>query len=105
MEKMRLIVLVDLPIQTRHERKAKRELCSSLFELGFSELQENVYTRVSNGRSNMDMQIARLRERCPETGIVRLLALTERQFRESALLAGEELVQESEIGAQQDIFL
>ena len=105
MEKMRLVALVDMPSSTRHERKVKREFEEWLFKSGFYQLQLGVYTRLTNGRSSADLYESRLRANQPETGMVRLFAMTEKQFREGALIAGTEQSQENEIGSQLDIFL
>ena len=105
MEKLRLIVLVDLPLETRHERKVAREFREALFKDGFSLLQENVYTRISNGRTNADLHKQRLKGAKPEVGLVRLFVLTENQFQEASILTGTDNTQESEIGSTLDIFL
>lgn len=105
MEKIRLVVLADLAAETRHERKVKREFEGHLFKSGFSLLQEGVFTRVADGRTNADLHERRLRSYTPETGTVRLLTMTERQFQSAEVLAGSERTQESEIGAQLDVFL
>ena len=105
MEKIRLIVLVDLPSSTRHERKVAHDFEQWLFKDGFVELQAGVYTRLADGRTNAELHAARTRNHRPETGTVRLLALTERQFQNADLLAGEESVQEREVTTELDIFL
>ena len=105
MDKLRLVVLVDMPTNTRHERKVAREFKEWLFKDGFSELQLGVFTRVADGRTNARMHEERLRAHQPETGPVRLFTMTERQFATGALIAGEESAQECEIGSQLDIFL
>ena len=105
MEKLRLVVLVDMPVGTRHERKVAREFREWLFKDGFSELQLGVYTRLVDGRSNARLHEERLCTHQPETGPARLFVMTERQFAEGQLLAGEESAQECEVGSQLDIFL
>lgn len=105
MEKLRIIVLADMPETTRHERKVARVFREHLFKDGFSELQVGVFTRVADGRSNANLHARRLKESRPETGPVRVLTLTEKQFSDSELLAGDESPQELEIGSQLDIFL
>ena len=83
MEKIRLVVLADLAVETRHERKVKREFEASLFKGGFSLLQEGVYTRLADGRTNAELHQRRLKAMRPETGTVRLIVMTERQFQNS----------------------
>ncbi|MDO4401235.1 MAG: CRISPR-associated endonuclease Cas2 [Coriobacteriia bacterium] len=105
MEKMRLLVLVDMPVGTRHERKVRREFLELLFSQGFSELQDSVYGRIAESRSSAAACKKRLRQNAPELGTVRLFVMTEAQFRDGKLLAGTESPQEREVGAALDIFL
>lgn len=105
MEKLRLVLLADLPKSSRRERKIAREFEENIFRGGFSKLQAGVYSRIADGRSSADMHKERLARYCPETGFVRLIVLTERHFQSSSVLTSEVNVQEEEIGAQLDIFL
>lgn len=105
MEKMRIVVLADLPADTRHNRKVKREFEELLFKSGFSCLQEGVFTRIADGRAHAQIHERRLVANAPDAGHVRFFTMTERQFQGATLLAGEERAQECEVGAQLDIFL
>ena len=105
MEKMRLIVLVDMPEQTRHERKVRRELLELLFTSGFAVLQAGTYTRVTDGRDSASAYERHLRAHAPDVGTVRVFTMTEAQFRNADLVAGCENAQEIEIGSRLDIFL
>ena len=105
MEKLRLVVLVDLPTSTRHERKVAREFSEWLFKNGYAELQIGVFTRLADGRTNARMHEDRLIKHKPELGLVRCFTMTERQFRNGELVSGTESAQETEIGPHLDIFL
>lgn len=105
MEKMRLVVLATVPQETRHERKVARQFGNALFKMGFSLLQEGVYTRAVDGRASAASFERKLSACCPECGMVRLFVMTERQFGESVLLTANESSQEMEVGSQLDIFL
>ena len=105
MEKMRLLLLVDMPTGTRRERAASRRFGEFLFQDGFAELQSGVYTRMVDGRSCAELHEMRLVENQPPIGTVRLFAMTERQFRSATLVAGSAMPQETEIESQLDIFL
>ena len=105
MERLRLVVLVDMPTQTRYERKLERELRELLFQDGFSCLQQGVYTRMAESRKSARAHERMLRKHCPKSGIIRLFVMTEAQFAQSSLLAGDDDQQEIEIGAQLDVFL
>lgn len=105
MNKYRLILLVDMPRETRHERKIDRAFQEWLFSNGYTLLQAGVYTRLANGQKQADAYALRVRANAPELGTVRVLALTERQFAAGALVSGASSTQEIEIGAKLDIFL
>ena len=105
MERFRIVLLVDLQPQTRHERKVAREFREALFKQGFSLLQEGVYTRAVDSRAQADSRLESLQRFRPGCGIVRAFVMTERQFEASTLLVGENPAQEAEIGSQLDIFL
>lgn len=104
-EKMRIVVLVELSQSTRHERKVRRVFLEALFKGGYTELQEGVFTRLAEGRDAAAMHIGRLRTQRPEFGTVRVLCLTEAQFAAGALVSGTETPQEEEIGSELDVFL
>lgn len=105
MNKYRLVLLVDMPEDTRHERKAARLFQEWLFSSGYTLLQAGVYTRLANGQKQADVFAHRVRSNAPAAGTVRMLVLTERQFEASVLVSGASPTQEVEIGAQLDIFL
>ena len=105
MEKLRLIVLAEIPTKTRHERKVAREFAESMFAAGYSLLQEGVYSRVADGRTQAAAHERSMDAHAPEVGTVRLLVLTEQQFQASKLVAGSEDAQELEVDTQLDIFL
>ena len=105
MEKLRLIVLSDMPCSTRHERKLAHDLERELFKNGFTQLQAGVYTRMVDGRSIIASYRAKLSGLELGEGVARFFSLTERQFQDAELLSGKESVQESEIGSQLDVFL
>ena len=105
MEKLRLILFVDMPSSNRHERKESRLFREALFRQGFSELQEGVYSRVADGRTNAELHEKRVRQCRPDCGRIRFIAITERQFQAGTLLVGDEGAQEAEIDSQLDIFL
>ena len=103
--RFRMVVLLDMREETRHERAVKRRFCEWLFQEGFAPLQRGVLTRVVEDPAKAGLIERRMRENAPDSGIVRVFTMTERQFQQGTLLAGEDGSQESEVGAQADIFL
>lgn len=104
MEKQRILLLCDLPLEKRKQRKEARLFRELLFREGFYELQSGVYTRMVESRSSRDIHLKRINEGLPVYGTVRLLMLTERQFQNVPLLCGNESKQEI-VGSELDIFI
>lgn len=105
MEKLRIIVMVDIPSTTRHERAVARAFGQELFERGFTSLQAGVYTRMVNGRERTAQYVRAIQDRAPECGTVRVFSMTDLQFSAGELIAGAEHAQEQEVDSQVDIFL
>ncbi len=104
MDKQRILLLCDLPLEKRNQRKEARLFKETLFSEGFFELQPGVYTRMVESRSSRDIHLNRIKEKLPPYGRVRLIALTEKQFQSAPLLCGEETTQ-GIIGSELDIFI
>lgn len=104
MEKQRILLLCDLPMERRKQRKEARLFRELLFREDFYELQNGVYTRMVESRSSRDIHLKRINQGLPEYGTIRLLMLTERQFQNVPLLCGNESKQEK-VGSELDIFI
>jgi CRISPR-associated protein Cas2 len=104
MDKQRILLLCDLPLEKRNQRKEARLFKEMLFSEGFFELQPGVYTRMVESRSSRDIHLRRIKEKLPPYGRVRLITLTENQFQNAPLLCGEETMQ-GIIGSELDIFI
>lgn len=86
---MRLIVLFDLPVVAKEDRKAYTRFHRFLVKDGYDMLQFSVYARVCNGQDAVDKHVARLRANKPGKGSVRYLQITEKQFAAIHVLVGE----------------
>lgn len=104
MEKQRMLLLCDLPLEKRNQRKEARIFRELLFKEGFFELQPGVYSRMVESRSSRDIHVKRIKASLPPYGRVRLIMLTENQFQNAPLLCGEETKQ-SIISSELDIFI
>lgn len=104
MEKQRILLLCDLPLEKRNQRKEARLFRELLFAEGFYELQPSVYTRMVESRSSREIHLKHIRAGLPPYGRVRLITLTEKQFQNASLLCGEEKKQDI-IGSELDIFI
>lgn len=91
---MRAMVIFDLPVVTKKERKIATKFRKFLLDDGFEMLQYSVYTRLCPDRDNANTHLDRIKKMAPNNGSIRMLMLTEHQFTSMYVLAGEKTVQE-----------
>jgi len=75
-----LLVMFDLPVKTRADRRRYAQFRSLLLGEGFSQLQFSVYARPFPSEEASEPCRNRLTRELPEQGHVRLLLVTDRQF-------------------------
>ena len=98
---MRLLVLFDLPVVTRAERRAYTLFRRFLINDGYDMIQFSIYGRMLNGNDAEQKHMKRLVDNLPPAGSVRCLSVTEKQFASMKLLVGLPLFQEKAVKAQQ----
>lgn len=98
---MRLLVLFDLPVVTKAERRAYTLFRRFLINDGYDMIQFSVYGRILNGNDALEKHYRRLVDNLPSDGSVRCLSITEKQFASMKLLVGLPLFQEKAIKTQQ----
>jgi len=77
---MWVVVLFDLPVGTKLQRKLAAEFRKQLQGDGFWMLQYSVYARPCPSEENASVHEARVEAWLPPQGHVRMLQLTDRQF-------------------------
>lgn len=85
---MRMVVLFDLPVQTKKQRRDAAAFRNFLLKDGYYMLQYSVYVRVCNGLDAVQKHKTRLRGHLPDNGAVRLLTITEKQYEAIEILLG-----------------
>jgi CRISPR-associated protein Cas2 len=98
---MRILVLFDLPVVTKAERRAYTVFRRFLINDGYDMIQFSVYGRILNGNDALEKHFKRLVDNLPPDGSVRCLSVTEKQFASMKLLVGLPLFQEKAIKANQ----
>lgn len=98
---MRMLVLFDLPVVTRAERRAYTQFRRFLLNDGFDMIQFSVYGRILPGRDAEEKHMQRLVNNLPPEGSVRMLTVTEKQFASMKLLVGMPLFQEKAVKTNQ----
>ena len=98
---MRLLVLFDLPVVTKAERRAYTVFRRFLVNDGYDMIQFSVYGRILNGQDALEKHYKRLVDNLPPEGSVRCLTVTEKQFASMKLLVGMPLFQEKAVKTNQ----
>jgi CRISPR-associated protein Cas2 len=77
---MWVMVLFDLPTETKKERSIAAKFRKSLLDDGFTMFQFSTYLRFCASRENADVHIKRVKSILPEKGKVGILHITDKQF-------------------------
>ena len=84
-----LFVFFDLPVGTKAERRAASRFRNFLKDDGYMMLQYSVYARVCRGEDAATKHVARLCKQLPNSGSIRALQVTDKQYGRMRLLLGE----------------
>jgi CRISPR-associated protein Cas2 len=77
---MWVMVLFDLPTETKKERKAAAKFRKELQKDGFQMFQFSIYTRFCQSQENADVHVQRVKNLLPEKGHVGIFTITDKQF-------------------------
>ena len=85
---MWLLVMFDLPVKTKPQRREYVRFRNLLLANGCLQLQFSVYARFCVSRENADTYGRIIQPAVPNGGFVRILMVTDRQFGEMVSLYG-----------------
>ena len=77
---MWVVVMFDLPTDTKAARRAYTQFRKKLLQDGFTRMQYSVYIRHCASEENADVHIKRVERWIPDDGEVRVLWITDKQF-------------------------
>ena len=77
---MWMMVMFDLPVGTRKERKAATRFRHFLLDQGFEMSQFSVYMRFCAGKEQTQTHTKRVQQNVPRTGKVHILYFTDKQY-------------------------
>ncbi|MDD5029344.1 MAG: CRISPR-associated endonuclease Cas2 [Rhodoferax sp.] len=77
---MWVIVMFDLPVVEKAERKAAAEFRNTLLDLGFEMSQFSVYMRFCTSQAQIETYCKRVEDALPEGGKVNILQFTDKQY-------------------------
>lgn len=87
---MWVLVLFDLPTDTKKDRKAYAVFRKKLLSDGFQMFQFSIYMRHCPSRENADVHIKRVKGFLPTKGHVGIFQFTDKQFSMIELFYGKE---------------
>ena len=83
-----LLVMFDLPVLTKKQRKMASGFRMDLLDDGFFMVQFSVYARAGVSQERMEKHTNRLKEITPHAGNVRVLFLTDKQWAKGLTITG-----------------
>ncbi|MEP2147800.1 MAG: CRISPR-associated endonuclease Cas2 [Sulfitobacter dubius] len=80
---MWMLVMFDLPTDTKPQRRAATQFRNFLLDEGFERSQFSVYARFVNGKEAFATRVGRIERHLPEAGDIQILNFTDRQYRDA----------------------
>ena len=77
---MWMIVLFDLPVLTKKERKAATKFRKFLLDQGFEMAQYSVYMRFCAGKEQAEARTRLIERHVPGTGRIHIVYITDKQY-------------------------
>jgi CRISPR-associated protein Cas2 len=77
---MWVLVLFDLPTETKKDRKAYTHFRKEMMKDGFSMFQFSIYVRHCASKENKTVHVNRIKKILPEKGHIGILPITDKQF-------------------------
>ena len=85
---MWMMVMFDLPVLTKRQRKRATKFRNDLLDLGFEMAQFSVYMKFCGGRPAADALAARVERQMPSEGHVSILVFTDKQYGRMRVFSG-----------------
>ena len=92
---MRILVMFDLPVKKKRERKQYAKFRKFLLTDGYSMMQFSIYSRITRNHDDMNKHVHRLEKHLPPKGSVRVMVVTEKQYNGMLILVGEKTANEN----------
>lgn len=91
-DQMWTLVMFDLPVKTKRQRRSATQYRNMLLDLGFSQVQLSVYSKYLTNATGFRAIVPHLRS-VPPAGAVRVLRLTDEQWSSTIRYYGAEQLQ------------
>lgn len=86
---MRVLVFFDLPTLTSQDRREYTRFRKYLIKTGFLMIQESVYAKMALNKTIADSVTDSIKKNKPESGLVQVMIVTEKQFNRMEYICGE----------------
>jgi CRISPR-associated protein Cas2 len=101
---MWVMVLFDLPTETKKERKAYTDFRKKMMKDGFAMFQFSIYLRHCPSRENADVHIKRVKSFLPAYGHVGIMCITDKQFGMMEIFYNKETAEKPGVAQQLELF-
>ena len=101
---MWIIVMFDLPVVDKAERKAATGFRNALLDMGFDMSQFSVYMRFCTSGTQVETYCKRVESALPEGGKVNILQFTDRQYERIISYQGQLKQPKNSVPDQFDLF-
>ncbi len=101
---MWVLVLFDLPTDTKEDRKQYTVFRKRLIKDGFAMFQFSIYIRNCPSRENANVHIRRVKSFLPPKGEIGILCITDKQFGEMELFVSKRLTTGPPVTQQLQLF-
>ncbi len=92
---MRVLLFFDLPTESKKDKREYRKFIKFLTGEGYLRLQYSVYSKLCINNDSAQTEIKRVKLSSPDTGDIRLMAITENQFQKIININESHSLQES----------
>jgi len=87
---MWLLVMFDLPVVSKPDRRAASQFRQWLLDEGYEMSQFSIYMRFCVGKEQVDRRLRAIAKARPSKGSVHVLSVTDRQFEQMAVFRGKQ---------------
>ena len=101
---MWVLVLFDLPTETKKEKKAYSDFRKNLQRDGFTMFQFSIYVRHCASQENAEVHIKRVKSFLPEHGQIGIMCITDKQCGNIELFYGKKVQPPTTPGQQLELF-
>jgi CRISPR-associated protein Cas2 len=101
---MWILVMYDLPTETKKQRKVAAKFRKDLIKDGFLMFQFSLYIRHSSSSENAEVHKRRVKQLLPEEGSIGILQITDKQFGQIEVYYGARATDPPKVPQQLTLF-